>query len=179
MKHPSPGALLELHFEEFAGAERGTLTEHVRECRPCGALVEEVRRLETALAAGPDDAPPPDGLERILARIAVVQPALTRRVEWARAVVPSALALLAGWWATRAGAERLATLGLVPGTFAGPFSGDLLGLSLSALGVVAFGALVTLALAPVLILESYSGMRRAPLRACPFRACPSGTRRGG
>jgi hypothetical protein len=34
-------------------------------------------------------------------------------------------------------------------------SGELLGLSLAALGLVVLGALITLALAPVLILESH------------------------
>lgn len=155
MNHPSPGALLELHFEESAGAERDALTAHVRQCRQCEALLQEVRHLERALAVGPDDGPPADGLERVLARVAVLKPAQARRAEWARAAVPSAAALLAGAWAIRAGAERLNALGLGPGLSVGPVSGDLLGLSLAALGVVVAGGLVTLALAPVLILESH------------------------
>lgn len=155
MKHPSPGALLELHFEESSGAERDALMAHVGECQPCAALLEDLRHLERALAAGPDDGPPADGLERVLARVAVLKPAQARRAEWAHAVVPSAAALVAGAWAIRAGAERLNALGLVPGLSAGPFSGDLLGLSLAALGVLVAGALVTLAVAPVLILESH------------------------
>jgi predicted anti-sigma-YlaC factor YlaD len=161
MSHPSPAALLELHFEESTGAERVALAEHVRQCPPCGALLEEVRRLEQALAAGPDDAPPPDGLQRVLARVARTQPARARQAEWARAAVPGAAALLAGWWAIRTGAERLASLGLVPGPLAGSVSGDLLGLALASVGVVAVGALVTLAVAPVLILEG-DAARSAP-----------------
>lgn len=155
MNHPSPGALLELHFEESAGAERDALTAHVRQCRQCEALLEEVRHLERALADGPDDGPPADGLQRVLARVAVLKPAQARRAEWARAAVPSAAALLAGAWAIRAGAERLNALGLWPALSVGPVSGDLLALSLAALGVVVAGGLVTLALAPVLILESH------------------------
>lgn len=161
MSHPSPAALLELHFEESTGGQRAALSEHVRQCPPCRALLEEVLRLERALAAGPDDAPPPDGLQRVLARVARAQPVRAPQAEWARAAVPGAAALLAGWWAIRTGAERLAALGLVPGPFADSLSGDLLGLSLSALGVFGCGALVTLALAPVLILEE-DAARSAP-----------------
>jgi hypothetical protein len=62
---------------------------------------------------------------------------------------------VAGAWAIRAGGERLTTLGLVPGASSGPLSAEVLGLSLAALGLVVVGALVTLALAPVLILESH------------------------
>jgi hypothetical protein len=155
MTHPSPGALLELHFGEAPLGERDALAAHVRECRTCAAFVSETSRIERALASGPDDAPPRDGLERVLARVAVLRPARARRAEWAKAAIPSALALLAGAWAIRTGAERLTTLGLVPGASAGPVSAELLGLSLAALGLVLVGALITLALAPVLILESH------------------------
>ncbi len=155
MSHPSPGALLELHFSEATGGEREALERHVRECRSCAAFVADVRRVELDLGAGQDDAPPRDGLERVLARVAEVRPARARRAEWAYAAIPSALALLAGAWAIRAGGERLTTLGLVPGAPFGHVSGEVLGLSLAALGLVVVGALITLALAPVLILESH------------------------
>jgi hypothetical protein len=155
MSHPSPGALLELHFGELASPEQHALAAHVRECRECAAQLEAVSGVERALAAGQGDAPPSDGLERVLARVAASRPARARRAEWAFAVLPSAVALVAGAWAVRAGGERLTTLGLVPGSSVGPLSGDLLGLSLAALGLVVVGALVTLALAPVLILESH------------------------
>ena len=124
-------------------------------CAECAAWIDEVRRLERALTAGPEDAPPPDGLDRVLARVAQVPPARRRGAGWAHAVLPSALAMAAGAWAIRAGAERLASLGLVPGAYAGSLPGDLLVVSLATAGVVAAGALVTLALAPVLILESH------------------------
>ncbi|HKZ32009.1 MAG TPA: zf-HC2 domain-containing protein [Vicinamibacteria bacterium] len=155
MTHPSPGALLELHFGEAPGDEREAFEAHLRGCRECASFVQELGRIERALAGGPDDAPPRDGLERVLARVAAVRPARGRRAEWAVALVPSALALLAGAWAIRAGGERLTTLGLVTGASLGPVSGELLGLSLAAFGLVVVGALITLALAPVLILESH------------------------
>jgi anti-sigma factor RsiW len=155
MTHPSPGALLELYFGEAPAGEREAFEAHVRGCPECAAFLQELGRVERALASGPDDAPPRDGLERVLARVTAVRPARERRAEWALALVPSAMALLAGAWAIRAGAERLTTLGLLPGASLGPVSGELLGLSLAAFGLVVVGALVTLALAPVLILESH------------------------
>jgi hypothetical protein len=70
-------------------------------------------------------------------------------------VFPSAGALLAGAWAVRTGGERLSALDLVASASGGPVSPEVLGLSLAALGLVVTGALLTLALAPVLILESH------------------------
>ena len=155
MSHPSPDALLELFFEEAAGVEREAHHAHVRACGSCARTLEELRGLERALAVGPDDDPPPDGLDRVLSRIAVVGRARARRAEWMLAAVPGAAALLSGAWAVRAGAERLTALGLVPGASLGPLPGELVAIALAAAAVVAAGALVTLALAPVLILESH------------------------
>jgi predicted anti-sigma-YlaC factor YlaD len=154
VRHPSADALLELHFDEATTGERARLEAHLRGCRECSAFVSELRRLERELGPGPDDAPPSDGLERVLARVAEVRPAQRRRSEWAMAAVPCGAAMLAGAWAIRAGGERLTTLGIVSGASVGPVSGEVLGLSLAALVLVVLGALVTLALAPVLILES-------------------------
>lgn len=152
--HPSAGALLELHFGELSPREREALAAHVAGCQACTAFLAEAHGLERALGRGPDEAPPPDGLERVLARVAVVAPVRRRRAEWALAVLPSATALAVGAWAVRAGGERITTLGVLPGAALGPLSPELLGLSLAALGLVVVGAIVTLALAPVLILES-------------------------
>ena len=155
MSHPSPGALLELHFDEALAGEREALRAHLRWCGECASFVEELGNVERALASGASDAPPRDGLERVLARVAVVRPARAHRAEWLLAVVPSAAALLAAAWAIRAGGARLAALGLVTEAPLGVVSPELLGLWLAALGLVVVGALVTLALAPVLILESH------------------------
>jgi len=165
MTHPSPSALMEWHFEESSGAEREAVGAHVQQCRACGEWVAEVRALESALASGPDDGPPEDGLDRVLARVAAVEPARARRAEWVRAAVPSAAALAGGAWAVRFAAERLTTLGLVPASFAGHLAGDLLSLSLAAVGVAAAGAIFTLALAPVLILESHGRPSWQPRRS--------------
>jgi len=154
MTHPSPGSLLELHFGEAPAHAREALAVHLKECTECASFARELHGIERGLASGPDDAPPRDGLERVLAQV-TVRPARARRAEWLLAVVPSALALVAGAWAVRTGGERLTALGLVPGASLGLVSPELLGLSLAALGLVVVGALVTLALAPVLILESH------------------------
>ena len=130
MRHPAPGELLELHFGELGGAAatRPTLTS--ASCAACRALLADVEWVERALATGPDDAPPADGLERVLARIEAVRPARERRSGWLRAALPSAAALLAGSVAVHQG-------GVV-----------------AALAFFAVGSIVTLSLAPVLILES-------------------------
>jgi predicted anti-sigma-YlaC factor YlaD len=154
MTHPPADALLELHFGEADALERAPLEAHLRACRQCAEVVAELKRLERGLALGPEDAPPDDGLERVLARVATTRPARRRRADWAMAALPSAAAIAAGAWAVRAGGERLSALGVVSGVASGPLSAELLGLSLAALGLVVLGALVTLALAPVLILES-------------------------
>jgi anti-sigma factor RsiW len=155
MTHPSSGALIELHFGELDTAGRPAIEAHVSACAACAALVSELRGLERALAARPDAAPPRDGLERVLARVATMRRARARRAEWLYALLPSATALVVAAWAVRAGSERLTSLGLVPAAAGGALSAELLGLSLAAFGLVVVGALVTLALAPVLILESH------------------------
>lgn len=130
MRHPAPGALLELHFGELKGAPRDAFAAHVRDCAPCRALLADVEWAERALLAGPQDAPPADGLPRVLARIEAVRPARERRSHWLRTVVPCAAALFAGFVAVHQG-------GVV-----------------AALAFFAVGSVVTLAIAPVLILES-------------------------
>jgi anti-sigma factor RsiW len=130
MTHPTPGALLELHFGEMDARRRDVLAGHVESCPSCRAVVAEWEWVERALAAGPDEDPPRDGLERVLARVEAIHPIRRKRDNWLRAAAPSAAALLFGAWATHA---------------AGP---------LGALALVALGSILTLSLAPVLILES-------------------------
>ena len=130
MRHPAPGELLELHFGELPADRRDAAATHVRDCAACRALLADVAWAETVLLAGPDVDPPADGLGRVLARIEAVRPARERRSGWLRAALPSAFALLAGAVAVHQG-------GIV-----------------AALAFFALGSIVTLSLAPVLILES-------------------------
>ena len=130
MRHPTPGELLELHFGEMDGRARAACEAHVRDCAACRALLADVEWVERALLAGPEDAPPADGLQRVLARIETVRPARERRAHGLRAALPCAAALLAGSLAAHQGG------------------------AVAALAFLAVGSIVTLSLAPVLILES-------------------------
>ncbi len=130
MRHPAPGELLELHFGELPADRGEAASAHVRDCAACRALLADVAWAEEVLRAGPDEAPPPDGLQRVLARIEAVRPARERRRRWLRTVGPCAAAVLGGAVAAHQG---------------GP---------LALLALVAVGSILTLALAPVLILES-------------------------
>lgn len=130
MSHPSPGDLLELHFGELAGARRAACEAHVSSCAACAALLADVAWAERALASVPGDAPPSDGLERVLRRVEPLRPARERRAGWLRAALPSAAAIAAGLAAARLGGAPAALLFFAAGT------------------------LLTLAAAPVLILES-------------------------
>jgi len=130
MTHPAPGEILELHFGELDDTGRDACEAHVRDCAGCRALLADVEWAERALLAGPGEAPPTDGLQRVLARIDTVRPARERRANGLRAALPCAAAVAAFLLAAHQG-------GVV-----------------SALALLAVGAIVTLSLAPVLILES-------------------------
>lgn len=130
MRHPTAGELIELHFGELDEARGRSLRAHAGGCPACSAFLADLQWVEQALGAGPGDAPPPDGLERVLARIGTVRPARERRAHWLRAAAPCAAALLAGSVAVQQGG------------------------AVAALAFFALGSIVTLAIAPVLILES-------------------------
>jgi anti-sigma factor RsiW len=130
MRHPSPGELLELHFGELPADRRDAIDAHVRDCAACRASLADVAWVEDALSGVADDAPPPYGLERVRSRIEAVRPARERREHWLRTVLPCAVALLAGGVAVHQGG------------------------ALALLALVGVGSILTLALAPVLILES-------------------------
>jgi predicted anti-sigma-YlaC factor YlaD len=130
MSHPPPGELIELFFGELEGGRAEACAAHARECSACRDLLADVESAECALRAGPDDAPPPDGLARVLARIEAVPPVRVAQAHWFRTAAPCAAAFLAG------------AVAVVQGG------------AVAALALLALGSIVTLALAPVLILES-------------------------
>ena len=129
MTHPTPAELLELHFGESGPARASRLAAHARRCPACHALLADVAWAESLLSAVPAEEPPADGLDRVLARISNAAPAASPTPAW-RAALPSAAALGAGGLA--------AALGGVT----------------AALVFLAAGSLVTLSLAPALILDS-------------------------
>jgi hypothetical protein len=129
MTHPTPAELLDLHFGEAAGrAER--LAGHVRGCGECRRLLDDVAWVERQLAVPEDGPPPADTLAHVFARIDAVRPAPAPRRTGLRAGLPSAAAILGGALA----------VGLGGATAAAAF--------------FAAGTLVTLSLAPILILEA-------------------------
>jgi hypothetical protein len=128
MSHPSPGELLEMHFGELD--ERARCAAHVASCAECARLLTEVEAVERALAPGLGDAPPADGLDRVLARVEGLRSTPARRDHPLRVVGPGL---------------GVAALGAVAVHQGGAFG---------FLVFLAAGALVTLALAPVLILEA-------------------------
>jgi anti-sigma factor RsiW len=130
MRHPSPGQLLETHFGELPADGRAAISTHVQGCAACRALLADVAWVESELVAGPEAEPPADGLERVLSRVEVARPAHERREHWLRTVAPCAAAFLAAGLAVQQG-------GFV-----------------ALLGFLAVGSILTLAVAPVLILES-------------------------
>jgi anti-sigma factor RsiW len=138
MTHPTPGELLELHFGECGPVRGARRAAHARRCPDCRALLADVAWAERLLAAVPEVEPPADGLDRVLARVAPAAAIVPRRTPAWRAALPSAAALAAG------------TLAAV------------LGGMTAALVFFAAGSLVTLSLAPALILESQR-RRGAPL----------------
>ena len=130
MRHPEPSELALLHFGEIPGPRREACEAHVRDCAACQTSLADLKWVEQSLLPGAEDAPPPDGLLRVLPRIETVRPARERRAHGLRAALPCGAALAAFGLAAHQG-------GLV-----------------AALALLAVGSLVTLSLAPLLILES-------------------------
>ena len=130
MRHPSPGELLEMHFGELPADRRDAVASHTRDCAACRTLLADVAWVETTLLAGPEAMPPADGLERVLSRIEGARPARERREHWLRTVAPCAAAFLAGGLALQQGG------------------------AVALIAFLAVGSILTLAVAPVLILES-------------------------
>jgi hypothetical protein len=128
VSHPRTDALVALHFGECPPHEAERLRAHAAGCAECGALLADLALVDSAAFDG-TERPPVDGLERVLERLSALPAARPRRAGW-RAAVPSAAAI------------------------AGLASAVHLGGASAALVFFAAGALVTLSLAPMLILES-------------------------
>jgi anti-sigma factor RsiW len=130
MSHPSSSELVAMHFGEITGPRREACEAHVRNCDACRTALADLEWLERSLLPGAEDVPPADGLQRVLARIETVRPARERRAQGLRAAWPCGAALAAFGLAAHQG-------GFV-----------------AALALFALGSVVTLSLAPLLILES-------------------------
>jgi hypothetical protein len=130
MTHPTPADLLELHFGEAGGVRAARLRAHVQACSECRSCLDDVVWAERLIRELPIAEPPADGLERVLARVASSAAGDRRPAAAWRAIAPSAAAIAAGALAMAVGGVG------------------------AALVFFAAGSLVTLSLAPALILDS-------------------------
>jgi anti-sigma factor RsiW len=130
MSHPFSSELVAMHFGEITGSPREACERHVRDCEACRTLLADLQWVEESLRPGAGDGPPADGLLRVLARIETVRPARERRARGLLAAFPCGAAFAAFGVAAHQG-----------GLWA-------------ALALFALGSVVTLSLAPLLILES-------------------------
>ena len=157
--HPSAAELLERHFGEAAGPAAAAVDAHLARCAACRELTDALAWADERLSPDADAAPPVDGLERVLLRVAAEPRPVARRL-WLRAALPSAAAVAAGAWAIRAAGPRLQAAGIVPEAALAPLAA-LSGFGLAALAFFVAGSLFTLAVAPFLILEAQAARRAA------------------
>ncbi len=169
--HPHTDVLAAFALGDIDAPTRQRLSDHVAGCTACRAAVTSLAETAAALAAWPDEDPPDDGLERVLARIAT-----PREAPRAVAAVPTgwlgaALRILAG---VLLGAGVISLLGAQLATLplwtrlslAAPLRAWG-GIGLAAIIFFVIGSFFTLALAPVLLLErsEAEGRRRLALIA--------------
>jgi hypothetical protein len=154
LPHPSPSDLLDLHSGVARGARRARIAAHTANCEQCGETVAGLEWLQTTLVALPEEAPPADGLERVLDRVGGARPAPARRGEWVMPLAATLAGVAVGMGAIHEAGARLLAL---------PFVAELpllapvraaSGYGLAALVFFGIGSFVTLALAPVLLIES-------------------------
>lgn len=130
MSHPEPSEIILLHFGEITGPRQEACAAHVRDCAACRTALADIEWVEQSLRPGAEEAPPADGLERVLTRIETVRPVRERQAQGLRAALPCGAALAVFAVAAQQGGI------------------------MAALAVLAVGSIVTLSLAPLLILES-------------------------
>jgi predicted anti-sigma-YlaC factor YlaD len=162
--HPTPSEILDLCFGEVPGGRGARIEAHLRECPGCREARAAVEWVDRSLAALPEAAPPADGLERGLERIAVERPGRAARAGWLLPLAATLGGVAAGAGAIYAVGSRI--LASMPSA-----SGPLLesarvasGFGLAALVFFAAGSFVTLALAPALLMEAQSRARALAAR---------------
>jgi anti-sigma factor RsiW len=163
-EHPSPTELLDLHFDELRGPRRNRIAMHVSDCPRCRETVESLEWVQRSLATLPEEAPPEDGLARVMESIAHSRPSVRTRAGWTAPVAASFGGVGAGVGVIYAAGARLLTLPMVAEL---PLLEPLKVLSsfgLAALVFFSIGSFVTLALAPVLMMESQSHTRALATR---------------
>jgi anti-sigma factor RsiW len=157
-EHPSPADLLELHFQEAEGARRDRLAAHAEGCPGCRETLAELAWIERSLAALPEEEPPADGLERVLERVAGERPAVPGVNGWLAPVVATLAGVgiaAATIYAVGAWLVSTALPPVTPTPLLDP-ARAVSGFGLATLGFFGIGSFITLALAPVLLMEAQS-----------------------
>lgn len=150
--HPHPNELLAFVLAEEGEAGRRGVEEHLTACAGCRAEVGRLTETLSTLEAWPEEEPPAGGLARVLTTVHDAAPLTPRRDDWLWPVVASLVGVVSGSLVIYAAGMLL---------FARPsFSG----FSLAALVFFGIGSLVTLALAPMLLLELQARPQRLVAR---------------
>jgi anti-sigma factor RsiW len=152
--HPHPDELLAFRDTEAGAGGRRRIEEHLAACEACRAQVALLEDVAVALSDWLEEEPPTDGLERLLARIHSATPVTARRNEWLPPVAASLAGVVVGGAVIGlTGAQLLALPFVEQLALFGP-ARAVSGFGLGAVVFFGIGSLVTLALAPMLILES-------------------------
>jgi anti-sigma factor RsiW len=152
--HPHPNELLTFRDAETGAAERRSIEEHLAGCEACRAHVTLLEDTAIALADWPEEEPPANGFQRLLARLGSAATAPARRNEWLGPVLASLAGVVLGGVVIGVTGARLLALPFVEQlALFGPVKA-VSGFGLGAIVFFGIGSLVALALAPMLILES-------------------------
>ena len=152
--HPGPGELIDAASGELRGAARERVDRHLEGCPRCRATAVGLAWLERTLAAAPEESPPSGGLARLLDEVERTPQASRRGQGWAAPVAASLAGVAAGAgliWAAGVWLMGSPLLGGIP--LPEPL-GAAPGFGLAAVAFFGIGSFATLALAPVLLLES-------------------------
>ena len=151
--HLSESELLEVHTGEIAPTRRERLESHARTCPRCRDRLEALAWVEAALTDWPAPEPPVDGLARVMDRIGKHQAVRPTR-DGLRPALATLLGVAVGTLAIAWGGDRLWGLVLAPQLSLGAPWGALVGRGLATLILFGVGSLITLALTPVLLMET-------------------------
>ena len=153
--HLTEGELLDLHVG--AGSiRRRAVARHIAGCDACRARFEDLGWLDATLAEWPAPEPPRDGLARVMRQIAEQRPRAATRPARLRGLAATFVGVLAGAGGIAFAGVRLSASALVAQLSVADPVKEMAGMGLAAAVFFGAGSLVTLALAPILMLELQS-----------------------
>ncbi len=151
--HPDQDRLLSLQLGELDDPERGRIETHLRACESCRDDLTLLAETVALLGRGPEEDPPADGLERVLTAIGQARSTTPSGNEWLRPALASLAGVATGGFVIYAAGTWLAALpSLAQLPLLEPFR-VLSGYGLAAFVFFGVGSFVTLALAPMLLLD--------------------------